>query len=125
MWSHQYIYYNIQSDKFFSQSKKIEDVISILLRTNYFKQKNHQSFCNSDNFPWVDMILVETKDGKFASSDQKKSFVNLIAIVCLKAEEIDQSIYINEFLEIADKLNWKLFLEEDDDGNQNVEIKKS
>lgn len=122
MWSDRYNYYNIQSDENFSQKINIETVIDILLESNYFKQKNHQLFENTENFPWSEIVLAETEDGNFNSSDKKNDFVNLIAIVCSKGQDIDQQIYLDAFLEIANNLNWKLFLEEDDEGNKNVEI---
>ncbi len=55
MWSDKYIYYNIQSDLDFSQKANEEDIIQLLLNTNCFVRKNHQSFENSDNFPWLDI----------------------------------------------------------------------
>jgi hypothetical protein len=123
MWSDKYNYYNIQSDKYFSQKTDTERVVNILLETDCFIQKNHQSFTNAETFPWVDVIIVETADGNFSATDKPFPQVNLIAIVCSKATEIDQLVYKNVFLSIADKLNWKLFLEADDNGNENIEIK--
>ncbi len=35
---------------------------------------------------------------------------------------IDQQIYIGTFKHIANRLNWKLYLEEDDEGNENLEL---
>lgn len=123
MWSDRYNYYNIQSDENFSQKLNIETVIHTLLESNCFNQKNHQSFENREDFPWSEIVLAETKDGNFNSSDKKIDFVNLIAIVCSKGQNIDQQIYLDAFLEIANNLNWKLFLEEDDEGNKNVQIR--
>lgn len=122
MWSDRYNYYNIQSDENFSQKINTETVVHILLESNYLKQKNHHSFENRENFPWVEIMLTETKDGNFSSSDKKNDLVNLVAIVCSKEQDIDQQIYLDAFLEIANNLNWKLFLEEDDEGNKNIEI---
>lgn len=123
MWSDRYNYYNIRSDKNLSSKLNIETVIRSLLESNCFNQKDHQSFENSENFPWSEIILVESKDGNFNSSDKKIDFVNSIAIVCSKGQNIDQQIYLDAFLEIANNLNWKLFLEEDDEGNENLEIR--
>jgi|GEM_PF-1039722 len=125
MWSDKYNYYNIQSDLFFTKKIETKTVCDVLLKTNCFKQKNHQTFSNVENFPWVDIVLVETKDGNFAASDKEIQFVTLIAIVCSKEQHIDQNVYVKIFSEIAESLNWKLFLETDDDGRENVEIRST
>jgi hypothetical protein len=122
MWSDRYNYYNIQFDEKFGQRLGKSTVVDSLLETKLFKQTNHQTFTNSDEFPWVDIVLVETYDGNFAASDKENQFVTLVAIVCSKRQDIDQQIYIDTFKQIANRLNWKLFLEEDDDGNENIEI---
>jgi hypothetical protein len=122
MWSDRYNYYNIQFDEHYSQKLDKAIVIDCLLETNLFKQTNHQSFTNSDKFPWVDITLIETYDGNFSSSDKENQFVTLITIVCSKRKNIDQQIYVDAFKQIANNLKWKLYLEEDDDGNENIEI---
>lgn len=122
MWSDRYNYYNIQFDEKFGQKLRKSTVVSCLLETNLFKQTNHQCFTNTDLFPWVDIILVETYNGNFSASKRENKFVTLIAIVCLKGLDINQQIYIDGFKQIADSLKWKLYLEEDEDGNENVEL---
>ena len=122
MWSEKYNYYNIQSDQSYTQKVEIKLICNILLNTNCFKQKDHQTFSNADNFPWLDMVLVETKDGNFASSDNEIKFISLIAIVCSKGQNTDQTVYVNIFSKIAKTLNWKLYLESDDNENENIEI---
>jgi hypothetical protein len=122
MWSDRYNYYNIQYDEKFSQRLGKSTVVDSLLKTNLFRQTNHQSFTNSDKFPWVEIILVETYDGNFAASEKENQFVTLVAILCSKGQGIDQQIYIDTFKQIAKRLNWKLYLEEDDDGNENIEL---
>lgn len=94
MWSDRYNYYNIQFDEHFGQKLDKSVVVECLLETKLFKQKNHQTFTNPNRFPWVDILLVETYDGSFASSDKENPFVTLIAIVCSKGKNIDQHIYI-------------------------------
>jgi len=124
MWSNKYNYYNIQSDLDFSQKVESENVVQLLLNTNCLVQQNHQSFKNSENFPWLDIIITMTEEGNFSSTEKSLNYINLIAIVCAKRDDIDQSVYTNVFLNIANNLNWKLFLEEDDFGNENIEIIK-
>ena len=65
---------------------------------------------------------VETYDGNFSASDKENQFVTLIAIVCSKGKNVDQQIYIDAFKQIANNLKWKLYLEEDDEGNEDIEI---
>jgi hypothetical protein len=122
MMSDRYNYYNIQFDRHFSQKLDKSIVVSYIVETELFKQKNHQSFINSENFMWVDILLVETYDGNFASYDTENQFVTLIAIVCSKGKDTDQQIYLDTFKQIANKLNWKLYLVQDDDGNENIEL---
>jgi len=122
MWSDRYNYYNIQFNENFGQKLDKSTVVKCLLERKLFKQINHQSFTNTDSFPWVDIVLVETYDGNYASSDKENQFVTLVAIVCLKGQNIDQQLYIDVFKKIANHLNWKLYLEEDGDGNENIEL---
>ena len=122
MWSDRYNYYNIQCDENFSQKLDKSVVVNCLLETKLFKQTNHQSFTNTDKFPWVDIVLVETYDGNYSSSDKENQFVTLVAIVCSKGQNINQQKYIDAFKQITNKLKWKLYLEEDDDGNENIEL---
>jgi hypothetical protein len=122
MWSDRYNYYNIQFDENFSQRLSKSTVVDTLLETKLFRQINHQKFTNSDQFPWVDILLVETYNGNFAVSEKENQFVTLVAIVCSKGQNIDQQIYIDTFKRITNKLNWKLYLEQDDDGYENVEL---
>jgi hypothetical protein len=122
MWSDRYNYYNIKSDQQHTQKLETNRVMDTLLQTGNFVQKNHQTLSNADHFPWVDIILAEAKDGNFASSTKKTDFINLIAIVCAKGNLLDQQLYTKTFSGIAEKLNWKLYMEADDQGNENIVI---
>lgn len=123
MWSDRYNYYNIQSDESYTEKVETEIVLQLFLKSGHFLRKDHQTLVNADNFPWVEIVLVETKDGSFFTSEKKLACINLIAVVCAKSPNIDQQVYLKTFLEIAEELNWKLYLEEDDEGNENVEIR--
>ena len=120
MWSNQYVYYNIQSDPDFSQKVRTEKVIRLLSETNYLIRKNGHSFENSETFPWVNITMALTKNGNFNDNNTSSEYVNLISIVC--SRRTIQSVYTDVFLSIARKLKWKLYLEEDDSGNENIEI---
>lgn len=80
MWSNIYNYYNIQFDEIFSQKLSKLIIINCLLETGLFNQINHQSFTNSNNFPWVDIIPVETYDGNYVASDLENQFVNWLQL---------------------------------------------
>jgi hypothetical protein len=123
MWSDRYNYYNIQSDEAYTKNVATEIVLQLFLKTGDFLQKDHQTLGNADHFPWLEVVLAETKDGSFATSEKELPDVNLIAIVCANGPHIDQQVYLKTFLKIAGTLGWKLYLEEDDEGNEDVEIK--
>jgi hypothetical protein len=122
MWSNQYNYFNIQFDLKFSQKIEKSIVVKCLTDSNLFQQINHQTFRNIEDFPWVEILLVETYDGNYTSSEKENDFVTLIAIVALKEPVNDQIKYIETFKQIAKSLNWRLFLEQDDEGNLNIEL---
>ena len=123
MWSDRYNYYNIQSDESYTEKVETEIILQLFLKSGHFLRKDHQTLVNAENFPWLEIVLVETKDGSFFTSEKKLPYINLIAVVCAKSPNIDQQIYLKTFLEIAEELNWKLYLEEDDEGNENIEIR--
>jgi hypothetical protein len=122
MWSGVYNYYSIQSDLEFTRKETSSFVAKILNQTEKLIQTNHQSFINKDSFPWVQIIIVMTKDGGYSSTENELPFVNLISIACRNENEIEQKIYFDTFLKVARELNWKLYLEHDDNGNDYIEI---
>ena len=81
MWSDRYNYYNIQFDERFSQRLDKAIVVEAMLELNLFVQTSHQCFRNASHYPWVEIVLVETEDGSFASSEEENLSVTLIAIV--------------------------------------------
>jgi hypothetical protein len=68
------------------------------------------------------LVLAETKSGEYTTSKQRLHYVNLIAIVCSKGAAIDQAVYVDCFLNLAKSLQWKLYLEDDDEGNEDILI---
>lgn len=120
MWSDRYSYYNIQSDENYSQKLARDIVIELLLATKVFEQNDHQSFTNTDNFPWTEIGIYKTDNGNFSASKNEDSFINLISIVCSKGQNIDQNIYIETFKAVAIRLGWTLYLEQDD--NETIAI---
>jgi hypothetical protein len=122
MWSEKYNYFNVQFDLNFSQKIEKSIVVKYLTDINLFQQINHQTFRNSEDFPWVEILLIETYDGNYSTSEKENEFVTLIAIVTSKEQVNNQEKYIETFKQIALSLNWRLFLEEDDEGNLNIEL---
>jgi hypothetical protein len=122
MYSYRYIYYNIQSDGLFTQEVARETLVTLLLATDCFLQKGPQSFSNKPPFPWISLDLFKTEDGNYALQETPIPFVNLIAVVGLKSGDVDGRLYTDVLKALAGKLGWKLYLEEDEDGNENVEI---
>ncbi|GHV86618.1 hypothetical protein AGMMS50230_22260 [Spirochaetia bacterium] len=119
MYSNLYNYYNI-CDYDFSTEHDYAIIVKTILENNGLKQKAQNLFENQNDFPWIDIGITYTRDGNYTIDNTKVDKINLITIVVLK--KIDQLIYTNVLLGIAKKLSWKLFLEEDDDGNENIEI---
>lgn len=111
-----YSYYYIQSDENFSKKIERTQLVDFLQSVKELKQKDHQTFQNSADFKWFDMILAETDDDNFASSDTPNQWVTLIAIVC--DENANQDAYIQLFRKIADHLGWQLYKENDDQENE-------
>ncbi|MDO5105627.1 hypothetical protein [Capnocytophaga sp.] len=111
-----YSYYYIQSDENFSKKIERTQLVDFLQSVKELQQKDHQTFQNSTDFQWFDMILTETKDGNFASSDTPIGWVRLIAVVC--DENANQNAYIQLFRKIADHFGWQLYKENDDRENE-------
>jgi hypothetical protein len=122
MWSNSYCYYNLY-DYNFSTEYDYEIIIQTILEHNCFEQKSQNLFGNKNEFPWISIGIGYTRDGNYIIDNIKVDKINILPVVTLK--KIDQSKYINYMLKISKKLNWKLFLEEDDEGNEDVEINKT
>lgn len=106
-----YSYFCIRFDENFGQKLPKQQVINVLQKTNRLRQTTHQMFCNVEDFPWLEMILVETYDGNYHSSHYENQFVTLIDIVCSPKESL--SVYSELFKEIATALRWRLYYEDD------------
>lgn len=122
MWSNIYAYFNIQKDKKNYQPLSIEVVIELLLKTDCLEQTSQQKFKNKASFPWIELTLANSNNGNFATHSETISYINLISIVCSKTNNHDEEKYKDLLLKIAYQLDWKLFLEADDDGNEMLEI---
>ena len=119
MFSNQYGYYLIHGSDF-SQGIDYEKIVEIILKQNCFLQIDNQIFKNNDNFPWINIGIVYTMDGNYSTNNKKLDKINLITITTSK--KYDQTIYITELIKVAEKIGWKLYSEEDEFGNENIEI---
>jgi hypothetical protein len=122
MWSDTYWYFNIQKDKSEYQLLDIKKITDVLLSTGCLKQVNKQTFKNKENFPWIDIVISNSINGNFSINSEQINEINLISIVCTKKDNNYDEPYKDLLLKIAFQLNWKLFLEEDDKGHQQLEI---
>ena len=122
MWSNIYVYYSIQSDETCSKSIKTDEIVNIFSEYNFLKKYiGNQTFENKEDFPWIKISFTFTKDGNYNISNAIDDKINIIPILTTREAQPD---YFKFMLEVANKIHWKLFLEEDDDHNENIEINK-
>lgn len=125
MWSHLYWYYEIRGNETYSQSVLTSDVLNILDNTGKLKRTGNQQFSNIEGFPWISVLAVNSDDGSYGRHENFNSErVNLIAVVGSKSNPENEILYVNLITEIAEKINWELILEKDDDDNENVVLRK-
>ena len=125
MWSNLYWYFNIRSDKSPGNSLPSSDIVNVLKKQQELKQTGPQSFTNDKDFPWIDISCVYSKNGNYSHnlSDLTETS-DLIVVVTSKGNDSDDDKVIHLLTEIANKLDWELILEEDNDGNEDVVINK-
>jgi hypothetical protein len=122
MWSNQYWYFTIQKDRFIYEDLEIDFVQDILLKTAYFSQVSAQNYENAAGFPWLVATILHSEQGNFSLTSLVPPKVNLVSITGSKGNAENLEKYIEMLLPIANKLNWRFFIEEDDEGNEYVEI---
>ena len=121
MWSHLYWYYEIRGNNTYSEKLLTSDVLNVLENTGKLRSTGNQQFCNIDPFPWISVTAVNSDNGNYGSAaDFNSEWVNLIVIVGSKSNPENENLYVSMLTEIAEKINWELILEEDDDGNANI-----
>ncbi len=119
MWSNKYFYFNIQknsSEWEYLDTKKVQE---IFLKINHLEQINECEFRNNAEFPFIDITLANAINGDFSTTLELPKEINLISVVCSK-NDLYENQYRNLLLKIASELNWKLFLEEDEEGNEQI-----
>lgn len=125
MWSHLYWYYEIRGDETYSQKLLTSDVVTALENTGKLRRTGHQRFSNLENFPWINLVAVNSKGGNYGrDEDFNSERVNLIAVVGSKSNPENERMYVALLTKIAENINWELILEEDDDHNENVVLRK-
>lgn len=125
MWSHLYWYYEIRGNEIYSQRLLTNDVLDILENTGKLQRIGNQQFSNIESFPWISVIAVSSHNGNYCrDADFNSEWVNLIAIVGSKSSPENEILYVNMLTEIAEKINWELILEEDDNDNENIVLRR-
>jgi hypothetical protein len=121
MWSDKYWYFQIRSDSEYSKTYATTIIIDILTRIDGLEKVGPQKFETKNNFPWATLYCANLENGGYSFPDNYTSKVcNLIDIVASKFDLENQKEYIQLFKSIANKLDWELILEEDD--NENCQI---
>lgn len=101
------------------------DVLNILDNTGKLQRTGNQQFSNIESYPWISIVAVNSDNGSYGRDEHFNSeWVNLIAVVGSKSNPENEILYVNMLTEIAEKINWELILEEDDDNNENVVLRK-
>ncbi|WP_436491527.1 hypothetical protein [Chitinophaga sp. ARDCPP14] len=125
MWSHLYWYYEIRGNETYSQQLLTNDVLSVLENTGKLKAKGNQEFCNMEGLPWINVTAINSRNGSYGrAEDFNSEWVNLIAIIGSRSTPENETFYISLLTDIAEKINWELILEEDDNDNENVVLRK-
>ncbi|HEY9260539.1 hypothetical protein [Chitinophaga sp.] len=121
MWSHLYWYYEIRANGTYSERLLTKEVLTILGNTGKLRPIGNQQFCNIENAPWMSVIAVNSHNGTYGrDQDFNSEWVNLIAIVGSKSNPENERFYVSMLTDIAEKINWELILEEDDNENENI-----
>ncbi|MEZ2440249.1 hypothetical protein AB6805_00905 [Chitinophaga sp. RCC_12] len=125
MWSHLYWYYEIRGNETYSQQLLTNDVLSVLENTGKLKAKGNREFCNMEGLPWISVTAINSHNGSYGrAEDFNSEWVNLIAIIGSKSTSENENFYISLLTDIAEKINWELILEEDDNDNENVVLRE-
>lgn len=125
MWSPLYWYYEIRGDNTYRQRLLTSDVINILNTMGELRQVDNQRFSNTAGFPWITVSVINSSNGNYGrEEDFNSEWVTLIAVVGSKSAPQNEALYVKLLTEIAEKLNWELILEEDEDGNEDVVLRE-
>jgi hypothetical protein len=122
MWSNDYWYFTILKDRLIYEDLSINLVQNLLLETESIEQISYQEYKNIDGFLWLNLTVMHSQKGNFSVGSIVPNKVNLISIIGSKRGDDNLEKYIEILLPIANKLKWRFFIEEDDEGNEYVEI---
>jgi hypothetical protein len=124
MWSPLYWYYNIRGDADYLREVPSVEIDKILENTGVLVRTGKQMFSNTDQFPWIEIIYAKSNQGNFSVTPSYTSqFSNLIAVVASRREPENERKYLAFLLQIAERLDWELVLEQDDEENEDIIIK--
>lgn len=124
MWSPYYKYYQIRKDKLYSELVDTEIVTSMILKNENILSNGKLSFKSKKDCPGISITIIKTNDGNYGIKESTHfSEINLIEVITSGSNESDEEWFLGFLRGISNKLNWKIILEEDDDGNEEVLIK--
>lgn len=115
MYSHIYLYYELRSNKNYSEVLPVADIVRILESAEVLYKKSPVIFENIDSFPPISLSIVMTKNGNYAVNETTELVIaNLLSVVCYRGN--NEKIYINLLIALAKQLRWEL-VEESLDGD--------
>lgn len=124
MWSNLYWYYEIRGDHAYSQQLPAHLVLKVLKDTGVLLEKGGQSLCNIEDFPWISVTAVDSRDGNYGrSKDFNSRVVNLITVVGSKEDPVYKKKYVDLLIDIAEKLNWELIEEGGSDDGEDLVLR--
>lgn len=119
MWSHLYYYFEIKADAEYSKCVNTLELVAFMESELLLERKGEKGFGVSDTNMWAEIVIDKTIDGSFSGEGPCPDSVNLISVVGSKLRG-KRTDYIKLFSRVAEKFDWVLVEEEDDDGNENV-----
>lgn len=122
MWSNIYDYYELRLTLAYETTVGTNRINAVLANQAELKRKGLLIFHNATGYPWIDLCVVNSKNGNFCcNKDTWVDNCNLIPIVCAKAENgqipVEQLTFL---LKLARLLNWYLIQEENESEEENV-----
>ncbi|TWF42917.1 hypothetical protein FHW36_102679 [Chitinophaga polysaccharea] len=125
MWSYLYWYYEIRGNATYNQKILTSEVLNVLENTGKLCRTAHQQFSNLENFPWINIVAVHSKDGNYGrDEDFNSEWVNLIAVVGSKSNPENEALYVTLLTQIAENIHWELILAGGDDHNENIVLRE-
>lgn len=93
------------------------NIESVIKTYNIFEEKEKGAFYNNSNIgTHISIQLMKVSDhNNWSNTDFDSKETNYISIV-ISRNNIDEEFLVNHLIDIAEKLKWVLFEEDDEDG---------